>query len=354
MLWYTNEKLSDPFRQKWKQNIRYKTDGPPMNGTWYKMKKKSQNTKRHIETPRTTSTMFVPQSRDSLLFKMVSEREDLLKSEMTWGVKILEAPGSKLLNSFVTKFPMEEGCPRGKECCICENTGIKCCTKGVIYLATCVKCKQEGNVMMDGGYSGHRLSDSASTPAYVGETSRPWRERVLEHQQGISRLKVDSVFVEHWMECHELDTECPKFKFQVISSYQDALRRQLCEAIHITEKGTLNRKNEYNNNHLCRLEPSMISWEQEKLLITEVESRKRKKDRLRNFCDVMKDIKSRCKMLDNIDTTDNSNHYRYKKEEVQVVIHQPVGRGSKLWKHRHLWANFLDTGVVMMISLTPQ
>ena len=35
---------------------------------------------------------------------------------------------------------MADGCPRGNECIICEGDGIKCGQKGVVYLASCVAC----------------------------------------------------------------------------------------------------------------------------------------------------------------------------------------------------------------------
>ena len=46
----------------------------------------------------------------------------------------------------------------------------------------------------------------------------------------------------------------PEFEFKVIAQYEDALRRQLCEGLHILNSGTLNRKLEFNSNVFSRLE----------------------------------------------------------------------------------------------------
>ena len=63
-----------------------------------------------------------------------------LSDEMSWGVKILEQSGIPLALSFIPKFPLNSGCPKGNDCIICNNTGVKCGTKGVIYMASCEWC----------------------------------------------------------------------------------------------------------------------------------------------------------------------------------------------------------------------
>ena len=96
--------------------------------------------------------------------------------------------------------------------------------------------------------------DQYQIPTYVGETSRPWRERILEHVDGILKISPSSTFVQHWMEEHPTNVQCPEFKFDIVESYGDPLRRQICEALNIKKIGTLNRKNEFNVNELCSFE----------------------------------------------------------------------------------------------------
>ena len=100
--------------------------------------------KKKQDRQRVATVFFVPQSSKSLLFKLIKERENSIKFKFDWGVKILEAAGTPLLNKFMCKFPIDQGCPRGDECRLCGNKGIKCSVKSVIYKATCKKCKITG------------------------------------------------------------------------------------------------------------------------------------------------------------------------------------------------------------------
>ena len=78
--------------------------------------------------------------------------------------------------------------------------------------------------------------------SYIGETSRPFRERVFEHFQNLKNGSTQSFMISHWMEAHETSSESPEFEWQIIDSYPDALRRQLCEGLYILEEGALNKK----------------------------------------------------------------------------------------------------------------
>ena len=108
---------------------------------------------------------------------------------------------------------------------------------------------------------------------YVGETSRPWRERIIEHDTGIDSLKKDSVFIQHWMNKHCLDTVCPDLKYEIIGSYNDCLRRQLLKAVNIIDQGIMNRKLEFQSNKLYRLEVTMQASSMERNWKEEAETR---------------------------------------------------------------------------------
>ena len=153
------------------------------------------------------------------------------------------------------KFKMSDGCPRSKECIVCEDDGIKCGTKGVVYLASCMTCDPNTNISLQELLTGGGLSyahefeednlsiheEGTKKYQYVGETSRPLRERVLEHQKNFLNWKKDSFWLEHWFQEHGMDTVRPQFKFEVLTSYKDALRRQLAEGLYILERGDLNK-----------------------------------------------------------------------------------------------------------------
>ena len=137
-----------------------------------------------------------------------------------------------------------------------QNDTVKCSTKGAIYRAYCVSCQVE--LTGDGGYVKGKF-----IPTYVGETSRPVRERVHEHLRNLKNWNSDSVILYHWMKHHGTEVTSPEFKFELIGSYNDPLRRQLTEAIEIKEQGTLNSKHEFGVNDLYHLECSSPNREQE-------------------------------------------------------------------------------------------
>ena len=84
MLWYTGEKLGDPFRQLWRKNIKYKSDWA--NKKSYKFKSSDCGKRAKMEN---TTTLFVPQSKNSTLFKMIRQKEKVMSNLCGWSVKVL-------------------------------------------------------------------------------------------------------------------------------------------------------------------------------------------------------------------------------------------------------------------------
>ena len=152
----------------------YNKDGKDSNLTSDTAHKSSNN----MDKPDVVSTMFVPTSKRSLLFKLVCESERTVTKGMEWSIKILEQSGSPLINRFIYKYPIRDGCPKKEFCTLCSNDCIKCSVKGAIYRAYCVNCQSE--ITGDKGYiEGHNI------PTYVGETSCPVRERISEHWRNL-------------------------------------------------------------------------------------------------------------------------------------------------------------------------
>ena len=331
MLWYQEEKLSDPFKNVWKKNIKYRSDTTASRrGRVTQFNKPDISGKKKQVRQQVATVFFVPQSSKSLLFKLIKERENSIKFKFNWGVKILEAAGTPLLNKFICKSPIDQGCPRGDECRLCGNKGIKCSVKSVIYKATCKKCKITG--MGSAGVQGDvhhsennslKTEDNDSNKAgagedcssiYVGETSRPWRERIREHIEGMNKIKPNSVFVEHWMKKHPLDSTCPEFEFTIVTSYKDALRRQIGEALYILAEGNLNRKTEFNLNELCRMEPRHHTKDVEENWRNEFEERRITKEHLKNFCQIMNNVQKNCIKNEKVQSSSKirSSFYRSK------------------------------------------
>ena len=101
---------------------------------------------------------------------------------------------------------------------MCTGDGVKCTPKGVIYEGSCLTCKMNGN---------------GTTHKYIGESSRPVRERIIEHIKNANNLDPESFIVEHWADKHGTDVCCPVFRFKIVGNYGDALRRQIYEAVLI-------------------------------------------------------------------------------------------------------------------------
>ena len=272
MVWFSGENFGDLYKKDWKKFIKRKGSD--------KKKRMSPLPERKI-----TTVFFVPQSRNSWLFKKLRQVEDFLRRDCEWGVKVLEQPGTPLLNKFVKKFPIIHGCPKGEECSICENKGVKCVPKSVVYIGTCKQCSHD--------------VDDAVRAVYIGETARPWRDRIWEHFDKAKNLKPDSMIVQHWAEQHGTQSECPAFEFKILNKFKDPLRRQICEAICIQDQGTLNRKSEFNTNELCRLEARKHWRDMESQLKSEAESKTVFINKLQNFVDVMDNVLKNKNVVDN-------------------------------------------------------
>ena len=125
---------------------------------------------------------------------------------------------------------------------------------------------------------------------YIGETARTLRQRASEHFQKARMWEKKSFIIRHWMMEHGLDTEPPPFKFEIMKKFNEPLGRQITEAILISKTGTLNLKNEFGNNHLCRLVSAKSNWEEVKEKKKEVAAEIRMEEDLRQFIKIMYNV----------------------------------------------------------------
>ena len=273
MTWYKDKNLGDLYKNEWKRKIVTKE-----KHYWRSMKKSSKhggndqlrNSGRDKEV---TTTFFTPPSNESKLLDMILEAEEDLTKDSPWRVKVVEQSGTPLMMSLMNKTPIREGCVKGEQCLVCENTGIKCAPKGVIYRATCLSCKNSHG--------------PAGMYCYIGETSRPFRERVAEHLTNVENWKPTSFWIAHWMDHHSTDTIRPEFKFEVVSQYPDPLRRQLAEALEIMDTGNLNKRLEFNSNELCRMESKLFGHDLEQYILREQAEKRDFKQKVDCFIKVM-------------------------------------------------------------------
>ena len=188
---------------------------------------------------------------------------------------------------------MIDGCVAGGVCPICDNTGLGCNKKNVIYSMECLECKENKDSAQEGNaHTGTEASQTLQmkTSMYIGETSRPCRARAIEHLKNAADFKQESFIVQHWSSTHGNMLDQPRFEFKVVKSCTDALSRQVGEAVHILLQGNLNSKFEFGINHLCRLVPDKEPWVAENDLREEEQSRQKANAKLRLF---IKELKER-------------------------------------------------------------
>ena len=97
---------------------------------------------------------------------------------------------------------------------------------------------------------------------YVGESARSIFERAGEHQADRISGKEDSHMIKHWLSSHQELSSPPKFRVEVVGSYQDAMTRQIAEAVRIDLRGehVLNSKSEYSRCRIPRLVIDQDDW----------------------------------------------------------------------------------------------
>ena len=311
-LWFTNEETGDPYRNYWKK--------------WIVRNKKTNNSKPLHVAPITTN-MFVPWSKNGTLLEqvMVSQQKLEKQLQLDWRIKFLEKPGVPMFRKFMKKLPVEQGCSRGTECHLCENNGVGCTMKNIVYTAQCITCKDKENENDDN--SVNKKKDSI----YVGESSRQVGTRVLEHFENLHKFRQESFIISHWMEMHSLDPTPPVFKFKVDGSFRDALSRQLNEAVRIREVGTLNRRDEFSVNEIIRLEASKYSWQAEEENKQARKSKDLMEQHLSNFIQTMLSVS--CMEKDRTKSNrSNTSRLKFKKRSRDMETPDDNGPVAKTLK----------------------
>ena len=170
-------------------------------------------------------------------------------------IKIQEKGGTKIQDVLSNKnLWTGEKCGR-EECTPCGQNLEKtqdCTVRNIVYESRCGLCNPGGETGLK------NLADGRELPSiYVGETSRPLKERAGEHVSDYNKGAEDSHMLKHWSLSHK--NEKPKFNQFIVGKYKTALGRQVGEAIRIQMRGnTLNSTGAYNR---CRLTGLVIDSE---------------------------------------------------------------------------------------------
>ena len=260
-VWYTDKKFGDKYKNDWKRWIVRKQT----------RSQKSRRKKLNVRCAgKITTTLFVPKTPNGKLMEIISRHQDDLNSKVDWRMKLTEKPGTPLWRKFRADTPMSHGCQRGLACPICDDTGVGCSVKNVVYQATCLRCEEVSTEVSteklkdergEADETGMNKGQKGQSSVYVGETSRHFGTRAMEHWNSLWSLKKDSFMLAHWMDKHGTEMIPPDFKFKIHSSHKDPLSRQLREAIFIRQVGNLNRRDEYAFNEVIRMEASTYDWE---------------------------------------------------------------------------------------------
>ena len=283
-LWYTDKIQLDKHKDVWKR--------------WVTRKETYWRKQHKISAPnaRVTTAMFVPCTPGAKLLNRLQKVEDELAPKTGWKAKMVERPGVPLLRKFIKSFPMVNGCSRQQICGACEDNGIKCTTKRVVYEAKCMECNVKESGVCEPGI-------------YIGETARQLGERVSEHKDKAEAFSKESFVIRHWMTGHGNMTQAPKFKFRIVSCHKDALSRQIKEAVLIRHKGNLNMKNEFGNNEIIRVAATTYSWEERKEQQIKRQEEKDLLDNLNNFVMIMKNVNKQCHYDSDMQHTPNGSYF---------------------------------------------
>ena len=179
--------------------------------------KKVERQKAKVQKKRNWSTkggfiapIIVPSTPDSELAKMLREVAEK-ESEAGIRFKVVEKGGMTIEKMLQNSNPTASG-KCGKSNCIMDNQpggGKQCHKSNVMYEWKCEQCES----------------------SYIGETSRNFYSRSLEHIEKSNTNSDDSFISNHQKECH--DGGQPQFNVKVIKTFQDPLSRQVAEGVYI-------------------------------------------------------------------------------------------------------------------------
>ena len=168
--------------------------------------------------------IIIPSTPGGILAKMLKEVAEK-ENDSNIKFKIIEKGGRTLARMFQNSNPTAtREC--GKVDCFMDNQpegGNLCHKSNILYEWECRKCGAK----------------------YIGETSRNFYSRSLEHIEKYVGKSDESFIQNHQKECHQ--NQEADFKVKVKKSFRDALSRQIYEGIHIRniQCQSLNTKQDY-------------------------------------------------------------------------------------------------------------
>ena len=220
-----------------------------------RVEKKNKTTQ--IETK---TVIFVPQTANSLLAKMLRQEESHLEKVTGYRVKYVEKAGQNIGSLLVRSNPWS-GIDCGRRgCLLCEtkaktgkNLSQSCSKRNLTYQTWCNSCKErdeEGKTEED--------KQKTSLFTYVGETAKSAHERGGEHLYDMKNLSMASHMLKHVVDKHEGEQfEQVDFRMKILKFHRSSFERQINEAVTIqairVTNTLLNSRSEYNRSAVPRL-----------------------------------------------------------------------------------------------------
>ena len=193
-------------------------------------KKKNWSTKGGYIAP-----IIVPATPNGILAKMLKSAAESNNNE---GIKfkIIEKGGKTLEKILKSNVKTSDSC--GKDDCYMDNqveNGRMCHKSNVLYEWQCRICNGK----------------------YIGETSRNFYTRALEHLDKADKKALDSFITSHQKEVHN-DSE-PSFAVKVLKSFKEPLSRMVYEGVYIrNSEQSLNTKLDYYQTSTYRMRREIL------------------------------------------------------------------------------------------------
>ena len=243
--------------------------------------------------------MFVPYTENGELAKRFREAEKEIGKQTGIKLKIVERTGTKIVDLLHRSDPWQgQDCQR-EDCLLCDTKNRtekymrqECTKRCVVYETWCLNCEEEERKKIEeGGYEENEKREkmrSLRLHKYIGETSRSFFERGLEHLRDLRELKPESHMLRHYFDQHQ-DEDIEKMKFggRIVKQARSAFNRQISESVQIQQNAAqhsiLNSKSEYNRCALPRLATKLGEIPIEKLEKMRREEKEKEKQKEREL-----------------------------------------------------------------------
>ena len=134
--------------------------------------------------------------------------------------------------------------------------------RNIVYETWCITCEERDRKSIEEEdcpeEEKQRKIRSIRLHKYIGESSRSFYERGLEHLRDLEEYKKESHMLKHYFDQHAgEEVSSMRFGCRIIKQASSAFNRQISESVYIQENAKrhsiLNSKSEYNRCALPRL-----------------------------------------------------------------------------------------------------